>query len=333
MTQSQGDIVVITGASAGIGRATALEFAKRGARITLLARDGERLQRTAQKVKELGGDALPLVTDVADAQAVEKAAAKTEDQFGPIDIWVNVAMVTVFSPVAEMTAEEYRRVTEVSYLGFVHGTLAALKRMRPRNKGVIVQTGSALSYRGIPLQSAYCGAKFAIRGFSDSLRAELLHEGSNIKITMVQLSAFNTPQFQWARSRLSAPPQPLPPIFQPELAARALVHAAYHHRREWCVGFPAVKTIWGTKLLPRVGDRLAARKAFSGQEDFGASPDVRAESDNLFDAAPGDYRSHGRFDERARDRSWQWRFTTHLLPITLTVLAVVIAAIVAGIAA
>lgn len=243
-------VAVVTGASAGVGRATALAFARDGAAVALLARSAERLDAAVNEITALGGTALALPVDVADPDQLAQAAAHIEEELGPIDVWVNNAMVTVLSRAVEMTADEYRRVTEVSYLGTVYGTLTALQYMRARNRGVIVQVGSALAYRGIPLQSAYCAAKFAVRGFTDSVRVELIYENSPIHLTMVQLAAFNTPQFQWARHRQSAQPQPLPPIFQPELAAKAIVWASKHRRRELYVGFPALKTIVGNKLFP-----------------------------------------------------------------------------------
>lgn len=314
------DVVVITGASAGVGRATALEFARRGASLGLLSRNEERLNTLAEEIRAAGGTALALAVDVADADAVEAAAQRCEEELGPIRVWVNCAMVTVFSPSSEMKNDEYRRVTEVNYLGTVYGTLAALRRMKPRNRGMIVQCGSALSYRGIPLQSAYCGSKFAIRGFTDSVRAELLHEKSKVRISMVQLAAFNTPQFQWARSRMPYPSQPLPPIFQPEVAARALVHAAYHYRREWNVGFPAVKTILGTKLLPNLADHLAAREAWKGQMDTETEdPHARTEQDSLYHSVDGDFGSHGRFDDRARSSSLQWQLSVYRRPLAIGV--------------
>src|SRR2546421_269134 len=253
------EVVVITGASAGLGRATARAFAREGAHIGLLARGRDGLEGARRDVERLGGRALALPTDVADAAQVEQAAEVAEHEFGPIDVWVNNAMVSVFSPVKEMKPEEYRRVTEVTYLGCVHGTLVALKRMLPRDSGVIVQVGSALAYRGIPLQSAYCAAKHAIEGFCDSLRTELLHDKSNVRVTMVQLSAFNTPQFGWIKSRLPRRAQPVPPIFQPEVAAEAIYFAAHQPRREFIVGWPAFKAIYGNKIAPWYADRVLAR--------------------------------------------------------------------------
>jgi short-subunit dehydrogenase len=303
------EVVVITGASAGVGRATAQRFAKDGAHVALLARDNPALEHAANEVRELGGTALPIAVDVSDAAQVEAAAERIEQELGPIDIWINSAMATVFAPVSETPAEEFRRATEVTYLGAVHGTLAALKRMRSRNRGSIVQVGSALAYRAIPLQAAYCGAKFAIRGFTDALRVELLHDRSKVHVTMVQLSAFNTPQFEWARNRLNGRPQPVPPIFQPELAAKGVHWAAHHRRREVCVGFPAVKAIAINKWFPSLVDRVLARKGYQGQVDMEPVPEERP--DNLFDAAPVDYGTHGRFDKRAKSTSLQWWLTSN----------------------
>src|SRR5437773_605897 len=231
------EVIVITGASAGVGRATVQAFARRGAQLGLIARGPDGLEAARKEVDQLGGSALVFAIDVADAEKVEEAAARVEEAFGPIDIWVNNAMVSVFSPIKEMTADEFRRVTEVTYLGVVYGTLSALRRMLPRDRGSIVQVGSALAYRGIPLQAAYCGAKHAIQGFCDSLRAELLHDRSGVRVTMVQLPAMNTPQFEWVKSRLRNRAQPVPPIYQPEVAARAIVWASEHDRREIYVGF------------------------------------------------------------------------------------------------
>ena len=321
-------VVVVTGASAGVGRATARAFGASGAAVGLIARGRDGLEAARQEIEAAGGRALVLVCDVADAGQVEAAAARVEAELGAIDVWVNNAMVTVFGPVHEIAAEDIRRVTEVTYLGTVHGTLAALKRMRGRGQGSIVQVGSALAYRSIPLQSAYCAAKAAARGFTDALRCELIHERSPIRLTMVQLSAFNTPQFDWARCTMPRAPQPLPPIFQPELAARAIVWAAGHGRREVWVGWPAVKAILGQRAIPGLLDRLMARQAWGGQL---SDREVAADRpDNLYEPVPGDAGAHGRFDQRAREDSWQFWLTSHPTPalaagaLALLVLAVAI---------
>ena len=303
------EVVVITGASAGVGRATAQAFGRRGARVGLLARGRDGLEGAKAEVESAGAKALVLPTDVSDAQAVEAAAGEVEERFGPIDVWVNNAMVSVFSPVKEMTAEEFRRVTEVTYLGTVYGTLAALKRMLPRNRGSIVQVGSALAYRGIPLQSAYCGSKHAIQGFTESLRSELIHDRSDVQLTMVQMPALNTPQFGWVRSRLPRKPQPVPPIFQPEVAAEAIVWAAQHRRNELWVGWPAVKAIWGNKLISRELDYYLARTGYDSQQTD--EPVDQDRKDNLWEPLPGDHGAHGSFDSRAHRRSYQWWANTH----------------------
>ena len=288
--------VVVTGASAGVGRAVALEFARRGYRVALLARGRERLESSARQAKVLGADVLPIEVDIADSKAVDAAADRIERELGPIDVWVNNAMVTVFGAVKDITAEEFRRVTEVTYLGQVHGTLAALHRMRTRNEGTIVQIGSALSYRAIPLQSAYCAAKFAVRGFTDALRSELEHEGSAVRLTMVQLPAVNTPQFDWARNRMGWKPQPVAPIFQPEAIAREVVRAARNAPRELWIGRSSLKAIIGCMLLPRVGDHVLADEGYSGQLTDQAADNGPG---NLFEPPPGDPGAHGRFDRRA----------------------------------
>lgn len=290
-------VVVITGASAGVGRATVREFAKRGAHIGLIARGRDGLEEARREVELAGGRALVLPLDVADAAAVEAAAEQVEREFGAIDIWVNNAMVSVFSPIKEMAAEEFRRVTEVTYLGVVHGTLAALKRMLPRDCGTIVQVGSALSYRSIPLQAAYCAAKHAERGFTDSLRCELIHDGSNVHVTMVQMPALNTPQFGWTKSRLPRKAQPVPPIFQPEVAAEAIYFAAHARRRELLVGMPTVEAIVGNKIAPGLLDRYLGKTGYDGQQtDELENPD---RPNNLFEPVPGDHGAHGRFDDRS----------------------------------
>lgn len=301
----QREVVVITGGSAGVGRATAIRFAAQGAAVAVLARGEEGLAGTMKDIERAGGTGLAIQVDVADAAQVEAAATQVEALLGPIDIWINNAMATVFSPFVEMTPEEFQRATEVTYLGTVYGTLAALKRMRARRRGSIVQVGSALAYCAIPLQSAYCGAKFAVRGFTEAVRTELLHDAIPIRISMVQLAAFNTPQFDWARHRLSNQPQPVPPVFQPETAARAIEWAARHRKRELWVGFPVVKTIIATLLMPGLVNRLAARRGWDGQFDRGAPAPESPRPDNLFTPLPGDQGAHGRFDERAKATSWE----------------------------
>jgi NAD(P)-dependent dehydrogenase (short-subunit alcohol dehydrogenase family) len=293
--------VLVTGASAGVGRAVARAFGERGASVALLARGVEGLEAAVKEVDAAGGRGFAIRCDVADADEVEGAAAQAEAALGPIDIWVNNAMVSVFSPVRELTANEIRRVTDVTYLGTVHGTLSALRRMRERDRGTIVQVGSALAYRAIPLQAAYCGAKHAMKGFTQSLRCELLAEHSNVRVTMVQLPAINTPQFGWVRSRLPGKPQPVPPIFQPEIAARAVVYAAEHAPREIKVGWSAVRAVYLEKLVPGLADRYLARNGIDGQQlDEPVEPD---RVDNVFSSVPGDHGAHGTFDDRAERSS------------------------------
>ena len=296
-------IVVITGASAGVGRAAVRAFARQGADIGLIARGRDGLEGARRDVEDAGGRAIVLPTDVANHDAVEAAAERVERELGPIDVWVNNAMVSVFSPVKAMEPEEYQRVTEVTYLGVVYGTLAALKRMLPRDRGAIVQVGSALAYRGIPLQSAYCGAKHAIQGFSESLRCELLHDGSNVHVSMVQLPAMNTPQFDWVKSRLPRKAQPVPPIYAPEIAADAIVWAASHRRREMSVGAVTTGVIWANKLAAGLGDRYLARTGYDSQQtDEPADPD---RPNNLWHPLPGDHGPHGRFGDRTTHSSPQ----------------------------
>jgi NAD(P)-dependent dehydrogenase (short-subunit alcohol dehydrogenase family) len=292
-------VVVVTGASAGVGRATAVAFARRGDRIALLARGTAGLEGAKAEVEAAGGVALPLPTDVGSAASVEAAAEACDAELGPVDVWVNNAMATVFSPVAATTPEEFRRATEVTYLGTVYGTLAALRRMRERDCGAIVQVGSALAYRSIPLQAAYCAAKHAVNGFTESLRCELLHDGSNIRVSMVQLPALNTPQFGWSRSRMPRQPQPVPPIFQPEVAADAIVWAADHGRREIYVGLPTIKAIAGERIAPWLLDRYLAAKGYDAQQTDEPMDGERA--GNLFQPLDEDVDkgTHGRFDDEA----------------------------------
>ena len=309
LTPGKPEVVVVTGASAGVGRATVRAFARHGARIGLLARGRDGLEGARRDVESLGGKALVLPTDVADHQKVEIAAQRVEDEFGPIDIWINNAMVSVFSPIKLMTPEEVQRITEVTYLGAVYGTMAALKLMLPRDRGVIVQVGSALAYRAIPLQAAYCGAKHALQGFTESLRCELLHDKSRVRVTMVHLPALNTPQFNWVKSRLPRKPQPVPPIYQPEVAAEAIVYAARHDRREMEVGYPTVMAVEGNKLFPGLMDRYLAQTGYDSQQtDEPTEPDRR---DNLWEPVPGDHGAHGDFDDRASDFSPQLWANTH----------------------
>ncbi|HET8596242.1 MAG TPA: SDR family oxidoreductase [Castellaniella sp.] len=303
-------VVVITGASAGVGRATVREFARRGAHIGLIARGQDGLNAAAREVELAGGKALAVPADIADAQAVEDAAARIEEALGPIDVWVNNAMVTIFAPFDQITPEEFRRVTEVTYLGTVHGTQAALRRMLPRDRGVIVQVGSALAYRSIPLQSAYCGAKHAIAGFTDSLRSELLHNRSRVRITAVQLPATNTPQFGWARNRMPNRPQPVAPIFEPEVAARAIVWAAGHHRRQVAVGYPTVLAHCAQKLAPGLADRYLGATGYDAQQ-IASEPDSGERPDNLFEPVAGDHGAHGRFSEQSCSRSPELWATEH----------------------
>jgi short-subunit dehydrogenase len=291
-------VIVITGAAAGVGRATARMFAKtEGAHLGLIARGLEGLHATQREVEELGGKAIVLCCDVADAEAIEAAAERVEQELGPIDVWVNVAMTSVFSFIRETTASEFKRVTEVCYLGYVNGTLAALKRMLPRNRGHIVQVGSALAYRGIPLQAAYCASKHAIQGFMDSLRAELIHDKSDVVAVMVQMPALNTPQFDWCKSRMPNRAQPVPPIYQPEVAAEAIVFASKNRRAEIYVGLPTVIAIIGNKLFPRLGDWYLGRTGVAGQQTSEkADPSA---PNNLYEPVTGDFGAHGRFDSRA----------------------------------
>ena len=313
---NKSEVVVITGASAGVGRATAKVFAENGARIGLIARGREALEGALADVEAAGGKAMSLPSDVAHPGEVEAAAQEVESRFGPIDVWVNNAMTTVFSPFKEITPEEFKRATEVTYLGTVYGTMAALKRMLPRNQGCIVQVGSALAYRSIPLQAPYCGAKHAIRGFTDSVRSELLHDKSQIHLTMVQLPAINTPQFSWCKTRLPRHPQPVPPVFQPEVAARAIYWAAHQRRREVFLGGSTLKAIFGNKVAPALLDRYLARTGYDAQQtDQPVSPDRPA---NLFEPVPGDYGAHGIFDESARETSVQFWETRHRTLTTVT---------------
>jgi short-subunit dehydrogenase len=301
------EVVVITGASGGVGRATARYFADKGACLGLVARGRERLDNTAREVKELGGEALVVPADVAHCDEVEAAASAVEEHFGPIDIWVNNAMASVFSRAIDLTARDLQRLTDVTYLGAVHGTMAALRRMAPRNSGVIVQVGSALAYRSIPLQAGHCGAKHALRGFTDALRLELIHDEIDVHLTMVQLPAVNTPQFTWSRSHLARQPRPVGAIYQPEVAAEAIYWAAHHHRREVLVGVSTVKSIIGHKFIPKTLDSYLARTGVEGQ--MTDEPRDPAQPDNLWEPPPGDYGARGRFNEGALSFSPQFWLT------------------------
>jgi NAD(P)-dependent dehydrogenase (short-subunit alcohol dehydrogenase family) len=310
MPETRHEVVVITGASAGIGRAAVQQFARRGARIALIARDVERLEAARAEAERLGApQAIAIPADMADHAQVEAAAERAERELGPIDIWVNNAMATVFAPFADIAPEDFRRVTDVTYHGFVWGTMAALKRMRPRDRGTIVQVSSALAYRSIPLQSPYCGAKHAIKGFTQSVRTELEHERSNIHIAVVDMPGVNTPQFEWCKTTLTHHPKPIGTYFQPEVAARAIWWAAHARRAEICVGAPTLSTVLAEKFVPRLLDLYLARKGVSGQQ--GPQPIPPDRPDNLWHPVPGPYAAHGTFDAGASTRSLQLWATTH----------------------
>lgn len=322
MRRSTARVVVVTGASAGVGRATAAAFGTCGDSVALLARGAPGLEDARLEVMAAGGHAVAIPTDVADAAAVDAAAAAVLRELGDIDVWVNCAMATVFARVGDITAEEFERATLVTYLGCVHGTMAALRAMRTRDAGIIVQVGSALSYRAIPFQSPYCGAKFAMRGFTDSVRTELLHDRERIRITMVQLPALNTPQFTWGRTRLPDQPQPVPPIFNPEVAAAAIVRAAATYRREWIVGGSSAAAIAGSRLLPpRLLDRYLAVTGLKGQQVKG-QPVNPGRPDNLFAPVVGGASIRGIFTERSHDRSPYTWLSTHRWTVRSMTLAV-----------
>ncbi|HKB87538.1 MAG TPA: SDR family oxidoreductase [Ignavibacteriaceae bacterium] len=299
----QSKVVVITGASAGVGRAAAKRFAGDHHKIALIARGKQGLEAAKDEVESLGGTAMTIQCDVSDFDQLNQAASKVEEKFGPIDIWINNAMTTVFAPFMEITPKDFKRVTEVTYLGQVNGTMAALKRMKPRDRGTIVQVGSALAYRGIPLQSAYCGAKHAIQGFTESLRSELLHEGSSVHISMVQMPALNTPQFDWCKTTFDKKPRPVPPIYQPEVAADAIHYAAFNNKREMYVGMSTAVIVNGNKFFPGYGDKYLAKNGFNSQLSNQSIDKNRP--NNLYEPVEGDFGTHGDFDNISKDRSWQ----------------------------
>jgi NAD(P)-dependent dehydrogenase (short-subunit alcohol dehydrogenase family) len=319
---SRPEVVVVTGATSGVGRAIVERFAREGAQIALVARGRQGLNETAAAVERLGGRPLPLPTDVANADAVEAAAAATEEALGEIDIWINNAMTTVFAFFEDIEPDEYQRATDVTYLGAVWGTQAALKRMLPRDRGTVVQVGSALAYRGIPLQAAYCGSKHAMKGFFESVRTELLYKHSRVHMTMVQLPGLNTPQFDHCRTKMPRQPMPVPPIFQPEVAADGVYFAAHTRRRQVYVGGSTVATILGNAIAPSLGDWYLAKTGVSGQQ---TSEPIRSRDGNLFTPTqdPG---SHGRFDERAKTRSYQLWLDEHRGPAVALLSAAALAA-------
>lgn len=325
-TSERKGVVVVTGASAGLGRSIARTFAKNGYDVSLIARGIDGLKGAQREIEEMGRKAIYFQVDVADAAAIEDAAEKTEEQLGPIDVWVNNAMNSVFSPIKEMTPEDYKRVTDVTYLGQVYGTLSALKRMLPRDNGKIILVGSALAYRGIPLQSAYCGAKHAIQGFFDSLVTELMHDKSNVKATMVQLPAMNTTQFGFVKSRLPNKPRPMGTIFQPEVAAEAILFAAHNDRREINVGWPTVKAVVGNKIAPWFADYVLANNGFKGQQTD--EPEDPNRKNNLYEPIPGDHGAHGTFGDKATNfspQTWATMHRTELLTAALTVAGALLA--------
>jgi NAD(P)-dependent dehydrogenase (short-subunit alcohol dehydrogenase family) len=322
------ETVVVTGGTAGVGRATVREFAANGANVAILARDKERLETAKNEVEELGAKATAISVDVADSSAVENAAERIERELGEIDVWVNNAFAGIFARFMDVTPEEYERVTAVTYLGQVNGTRAALKRMIPRNRGSIVLVGSALAYRGIPLQSAYCGSKHAIQGLIDSVRTELIHDAPGVRICMVQLPGLNTPQFEWIRSKLPGKPRPIGTVFQPEVAARAIHFAAHSDRKEMLVGGPTVESVWGNKVASAWLDDYLAKVGFAGQQSpEPVSPDRQ---DNLFEPVPGDFGAHGPFDDEAHDESPELWASIHKKQIGLAALGT-IAATAAGV--
>ena len=302
-------VVVVTGASAGVGRSTAVAFAKAGCDVGLIARASDRLDNAVEEIESIGRRAVAVPADVSDADAVENAASTIEDTLGPIEVWVNNAMVSVFAPLTEIEPADFRRVTDVTYLGYVYGTMAALNRMKPRNRGSIIQVGSALAYRGIPLQSAYCGAKHAIQGFTESVRCELIHDRSDVRISMVHLPALNTPQFHWVKSTLKKHPQPVPPIYQPEVAARAIVWVADNYRREVCVAPTTSAAIVGDKLASGLLDRYLGLTGYDSQQsDRPMEPERK---DNLWDPVATDLTAHGEFDDISHDQTLVWHWTTN----------------------
>lgn len=303
-------VVVITGASAGLGRAIVQEFAKEQASIGLIARNPQALAAAKAEVEQMGGRGFVLPLDVADHNAVERAASAVEKEFGPIDVWVNNAMVSVFSSAKDMQPEEYKRVTEVTYLGYVYGTLSALRRMMARDSGNIIQVGSALAYRSIPLQSAYCAAKHAIKGFTESLLCELIHDESNVKLSMVHMPALNTTQFDWVKSRLPRHPQPVPPIYQPEVGARAVHWASIHAPRELLVAYPTVEAVVGEKAIPAYLDKYLAQTCYDGQQTDQPVSSDRPE--NLWYYVPGDHGAHGIFDSQSKTTSPELWARTHM---------------------
>ncbi|MDX2353435.1 MULTISPECIES: SDR family oxidoreductase [Pseudomonadaceae] len=323
---------VICGGTAGVGRATAHAFAQAGFRVAVIARGEQGLADTREELEAAGAKVLAISADVADADAVDHAAERIEAELGPIEVWVNAAMATVFGPVNKTSAAEFKRVTEVTYLGFVHGTLAALRYMEARNRGTIVQVGSALSYRSIPLQSAYCAAKFAIRGFTDSLRCELIHTNSKVRLTMVQLPAHNTPQFDWSRNKMGKRPQPVPPIHTPEVAARAILRAATDAPRELWLGRASFQAIIGNMFMPGLLDRMMAKQAWSGQ--MTDEPVSDEQPDNLFQPVDGLHRIDGRFGSQVKDKALGLSAETvgKLAAGGLAVIAVLVIALVAAIA-